>query len=136
MRSCSASPARSARRAVELFASPVEAPEADRSYEILVDRSVGTGAAQSDAPKAAEPLAQPAPEPEPEPEPAAQPQKRAAPLVVRRATLRRAGRWARCELVLRLEAAHPLAPRSYTLVVTAIGAGGRATSERKRVTLR
>ena len=53
---------------MELFASPVEAPEADRSYEILVDRSVGTGAAQSDAPKAAEPLAQPAPEPEPEPE--------------------------------------------------------------------
>jgi methionine-rich copper-binding protein CopC len=150
---------------VELFASPVEAPETDRNYEIVVDRSVGAGAAHSDAPKAAEP-----PAPEPDPEPDAQPQKKAAPLVVRRATLRRAGRWARCELVLqssvsaervrcrllrggkvvaratkgvedrravlRLEAAHPLAAGTYTLVVTAIGADGKATSQRKRVTLR
>ena len=155
---------------VELFASPVDAPETDRSYEIVVDRSVGAGVAHSDAPKAAEPQAPPAPEPEKQPDPAPQEPRKAAPLVVRRATLRRAGRWARCELVLRssvsaervrcrllrggkvvagatkgvedrravlrLEAVHPLAAGSYTLVVTAIGADGKSTSERKRVTLR
>ena len=38
--------------------------------------------------------------------------------------------------VMRLEAVGRLEPGSYTLVVTAIAAGGKATSERKRVTLR
>ena len=38
--------------------------------------------------------------------------------------------------MLRLEAVRPLAGGSYTLVVTAIGADGKSTSERKRVTLR
>ncbi len=155
---------------VELFASPVDAPETDRNYEIVVDRSVGAGAARSEAPKAAEPTAPvPAkPAPEPEPEPAQQQKAEAVTKVLRRATLRRAGRWARCELVLRadadrvrcrllrgdrrvaaatkdvtdrhavlrLEGARPLAPGSYTLVVTAFDAAGRATTQRKRLTLR
>jgi hypothetical protein len=150
---------------VELFASPVDAPESDRNYEIVIDRSVG--APHTDAPKAPEPRAEPEPERQPNPEP-----DKAEPTVavVKRATLRRAGRWARCEVVLkssvdaervrcrlvrkgrrvataakavtdgravlRLEAVHALAPGTYTLVVTAIDADGRATSERKRVTLR
>jgi hypothetical protein len=154
---------------VELFASPVDDPAADRTYEIVVDRSVGAPAAQAEAPKAPEaPRAAPTPQPEPGPE--AAPEKPAPhPAVVRRAKLTRAGRWARCELVLRsgvdaervrcrlerkgkqlasagkavndgravvrLEGVRPLAPGTYTLVVTAIAAGGKATTERKRVTL-
>ena len=153
---------------VELFASPVDAPETDRNYEIVVDRSVGAGAARSDAPKASEPPAPAPAEPEPKPEPAQQQRAEALPKVLRRATLRRVGRWARCELVLkadaervrcrllrgdrrvasatrdvtdrhavlRLEAVRPLAPGSYTLVVTVFDAAGRATTQRKRVTLR
>jgi hypothetical protein len=156
---------------IELFASPVDAPDTDRNYEIVVDRSVGTAPARNDAPKAAEPPPDPAPAPEPEPKQNVEPPQKAEPLakVVRRATLRRAGRWARCELVLwssdaervrcrllkgdrrvatatkavtdkravlRLEAVRPLASGTYTLVVTAIGADGKATSQRKRVTLR
>jgi hypothetical protein len=158
---------------VELFASPVDAPEADRNYEVVVDRSVGAGSARSDAPKVEEakppvdepPAAEP---PSGETQPRREPEPTAA--VVRRVKLRRAGRWLRCEVVLRddvdadrvrcrlvrngrrlataagapdggravmrLEAARRLDAGSYTLVVTAIGADGRATSERKRVTVR
>jgi hypothetical protein len=156
---------------IELFASPVDAPETDRNYEIVVDRSVGASAAHTDAPKAAEPPPEPEPAPEPEPQQKVEPPQNAQPLakVLRSATLRRAGRWARCELVLRspdaervrcrllkgdrrvatatkavtgkravlrLEAVRPLASGTYTLVVTAIGADGKSTSQRKRVTLR
>jgi hypothetical protein len=156
---------------IELFASPVDAPESDRNYEVLVDRSVGAPAA-SKAPSAPK---QPEPEPEPQPEPAPKaeaPHREtvAAPALLRRLTLRRAGRWLRCEVVLRrsveaervrvrlvqkghvvakavrrvedgravvrLEAAHRLAAGRYTLVVSALDAAGRATSERKRVSVR
>jgi uncharacterized protein DUF6916 len=148
----------------DLFSSPVDAPEGDQHYEVVIDRSVGLRA-QPEAPKAPE-----APRPEAlaerpqrkEPEPVAG--------LVRRASLRRAGRWARGEVVLRqsvtaermrcrllrkgkvvaravrdvtdqravmrLEAAHRLDAGAYTLVVTAIDADGEAKSERVRVTLR
>jgi hypothetical protein len=145
---------------VELFASPVGAPGADRRYEILVDRSVGVQAARAEAPSGAQPPEEPLAE-EPLPEAEAP-----APLL-RRASLRRAGHWLRCEVVLRrsveaervrcrlfrkgrlvaragravtdghavvrLEAARRLAAGSYTLVVTAVHADGSATSERRRV---
>jgi hypothetical protein len=156
---------------IELFASPVDAPESDRNYEILVDRSVGAPAAAPKAPsqpKAAEP--EPEPKADPQPEPKQQRELEAAPALLRRLTLRRAGRWLRCELVLRrsveaervrcrlvqkgevvakatrrvedgravlrLEAAHKLAAGRYTLVVSALDAAGRATSERRRITVR
>lgn len=152
---------------IELFASPVDAPESDRNYEVLVDRSVGAPAA-SKLPSPPKP-----PEPDPAPAPKAEVQQRenvAAPALLRRLTLRRAGRWLRCEVVLRrsveaervrvrlvqkgevvakavrtvedgravvrLEAAHRLAAGRYTLVVSALDAAGRATSERKRITVR
>jgi hypothetical protein len=152
----------------ELFSSPVDAPDEDRHYEVVVDRSVGVARAQSNAPQAPQAPAQ-APEspdnggrrPEPEPPAAA---------LVRKASLRRAGRWARCEVVLhrtvsaervrcrllrngrlvataardvtdrravmRLEATRPLRSGTYTLVVIAVDADGKKTSERKRVSLR
>ena len=64
---------------IELFASPVDAPEADRNYEVVVDRSVGAPSAQ-DTPKRPEPApaeppaeetapAKPEQRPEPEPRP-------------------------------------------------------------------
>ncbi len=153
---------------IELFASPVDAPAADRNYEVVVDRSVGAPAAQ-DAPARKEP--EPAEPPAAETAPA-KPEQEPAPAaaLVRRVKLRRAGRWLRCEVVLadgveaervrcrlerkgrrlatatrapsegravmRLEADGRLGPGSYTLVVTAIAAGGKATSERKRITVR
>jgi hypothetical protein len=157
---------------IELFASPVDAPAADRNYEVVVDRSVGVPATES-APKPQVPAEPPAEPPadatgpakaeqRPEPEPAA--------ALVRRVKLRRAGRWLRCEValrdgveaervrcrlerkgrrlatatralsdghaVMRLEADGRLGAGTYTLVVTAIAAGGKATSERKRITVR
>lgn len=88
----------------ELFASPVDVPDADRRYEVVVDRSLalaearaGTEApARGEAPKRDDAPRAETPEAgthrgEPEP----------AEAVVRRASLRRAGRWARCEIVLR-----------------------------------
>jgi hypothetical protein len=150
----------------ELFASPVDAPDANRSYEVVVDRSIGMASAHADAP--ASPPAPPA-ESLSEPSHGADPDPPAATLV-RRAELRRAGRWLRCEIalrrsvdaervrcrlfrggrlvaraagdvterraVVRLEAAGRLAAGSYTLVVTAIHADGSASSERRRVTIR
>jgi hypothetical protein len=155
---------------IELFASPVDAPESDRNYEVVVDRSVGAPAAQ-DAParKEPEPAEPPAEETAPaKPDEPQEPQPATA--LVRRVKLRRAGRWLRCEVVLRddvdaervrcrlerrgrrlasatdapsggravmrLEAASRLGPGTYTLVVTAWGAGRKATSERKRITVR
>jgi hypothetical protein len=151
----------------ELFSSPVDTPDSDRTYEVVVDRSVGVAAAQSEAPQA--PKAE-APKPEPpadethpsEPEPVA--------ALVRRASLRRAGRWARCDVVLRrsveaervrgrlvrrgrvvaragrdvtdgravlrFEAPHRLASGTYTLLVIAVDADGKTTTERIRLTLR
>jgi hypothetical protein len=73
----------------DLFASPVDAPSEDRNYEVVVDRSVGVAAARAAAPEGLQVRE------EPRPEPAA-----TAPLL-RRASLRRAGRWLRCEVVLR-----------------------------------
>jgi hypothetical protein len=150
---------------IELFASPVDAPEGDRNYEIVVDRSVGAVSATREAPSGTK-----TPEPEPEPEPEQHDDAVAAPAILRRVTLRRAGRWLRCELVLRrsveaervrcrlvkkgrvvakavrkvedgravmrLESAQKLAAGRYTLVVSALDAAGRATSERLRVTVR
>lgn len=156
----------------ELFSSPVDAPAADQSYEVVVDRSVGLPTGSSEAPKPRERA-----EPEqleevekPDADTRRDEKQPAALAVVRRASLRRAGRWARCEVVLRrsveaervrcrlfrrgrlvaratrdvtdqravmrLEATRPLAAGTYTLVVTALGADGSATSERRRVALR
>jgi hypothetical protein len=152
---------------IELFASPVDAPAGDRNYEVVVDRSVGVASATREAPtapKAADP------QPEPQPVPERRDEAEASPAVLRRLSLRRAGRWLRCELVLRrsveaervrcrlmqngrvvakavrkvdegravmrLEAAHRLAPGRYTLMVSALDAAGKATSERRRVTVR
>jgi hypothetical protein len=75
----------------ELFASPVDEPEGSRTYEVVVDRSVPEPAALRAAP----------PAPEEAPAPAAPPAGDApATALLRRASLRRAGRWLRCELVL------------------------------------
>lgn len=147
----------------ELFSSPVDTPDGARTYEVVVDRSVGVAAARSEAPQA---TGAEAPGPEKttasEPEPAAR--------LVRRASLRHAGRWARCEVVLgssveaervrcrlvrkgrfvaragreltdrravmRFEATHRLASGAYTLLVTAVDADGETSFERIRVTLR
>jgi len=83
----------------ELFSSPVDAPEGDRNYEVVIDRSVGV----AEAPKAPTPSEQPQaetrePEPEAKREPESEPKPEAA--LLKRASLRRAGRWARCEVVL------------------------------------
>jgi hypothetical protein len=92
----------------ELFSSPVNAPDDERHYEVVVDRSIGVDKAQAQAPP---------PPPPPEPAPAPPPPPPEAPLesaqetprppepepeaaLVRRASLKRAGRWARCEVVL------------------------------------
>ncbi len=85
----------------ELFSSPVDAPEGDRNYEVVVDRSVGV----AEAPRAPKPPEEPeleaeAREPEPQPKPESEPKPKPAPALLRRASLKRAGRWARCELVL------------------------------------
>jgi hypothetical protein len=150
----------------ELFSSPVDAPEDNRHYEVVVDRSVGVPRAPTNAPKATEPQRVQPREPEPEPKPHAKPEA----AILRRASLRRAGRWARCEIVLagaldakrvrgrllrkgkvlasasravdgtravlRFESAQKLPAGIYTLAVTAFDADGKATSQRKRVTLR
>lgn len=150
----------------ELFSSPVDAPEDDRHYEIVIDRSVGAPRAQSDAPRAPEPEA---PKAEPrEHEPTTEPKPEAG--LLKRASLRRAGRWARCEVVLarsseakrvrgrllrkgkvvatgaravtdhravlRFESAERLAAGTYTLVITAYDAEGETASQRVRLTLR
>jgi hypothetical protein len=157
----------------ELFSSPVDTPDGNRLYEVVVDRSVGAGGAPRPEPR------EPDPEPDPEPEPkqealnpdAAKPEgAKPETALLRRTSLRRAGRWARCEVVLarsveaervrgrllrkgkvvasasravsdqravlRFDAAHRLAAGTYTLAITAFDADGRATSQRKRVTLR
>jgi hypothetical protein len=149
----------------ELFSSPVDAPEVDQHYEVVVDRSVGVATAHSEAPTTAEaPMNE-----QPDAGTAGDEPKPNAGLL-RRASLRRAGRWARCEIVLRrsapaervrcrllrrgkvvataarelrdqravmrFEAERRLASGRYTLVVTAIDADGVATSQRVRLTLR
>ena len=78
----------------ELFSSPVDTPNGNQLYEIVVDRSVGAGAAPRPETRERDPEPQPEPDDQPE---AAKPQV----ALVRRASLRRAGRWARCEVVLR-----------------------------------
>jgi hypothetical protein len=83
----------------ELFASPVDEPEKSRTYEVVVDRSVPQEAAL----RAATPPAPVAPSDTP-PETPAHGDAAAAgsprTTLLRRAALRRAGRWLRCELVL------------------------------------
>jgi hypothetical protein len=150
----------------DLFSSPVDAPEDDRHYEIVIDRSVGAPKAQSDAPRAPEPETPKAENREPEP--MVEPQPEAA--LLKRASLRRAGRWARCEVVLarsaeatrvrgrllrkgkvvatahravsdrravlRFESVEKLAAGTYTLVVTGYDADGKTASQRVRLTLR
>jgi hypothetical protein len=76
----------------ELFASPVDEPERSRTYEVVVDRSVPEEAAPRAAPPAAE---RPS-----EVEDRAQHVQDSRIALLRRASLRRAGRWLRCELVL------------------------------------
>jgi hypothetical protein len=78
---------------IELFSSPVDDPKETRHYEVIVDRTLGARKAQSQAPAA--PRAPHLPEavaPPVEPEPVV--------ALVRKVSLRRAGRWARCEVVL------------------------------------
>jgi hypothetical protein len=93
----------------ELFASPVDEPEGSRTYEVVVDRSVPGGSAVREAPAApARPKDAGAGSPAGEDDPAAggAAPGAAAPgdpprtALLRRASLRRAGRWLRCELVL------------------------------------
>jgi hypothetical protein len=74
----------------ELFSSPVDDADAVQRYEIVVDRSVGVAKAPATAPGAEARREATAPRPEPE----------LSATLVRRASLRRAGRWARCEVVL------------------------------------
>jgi hypothetical protein len=146
--------------AIELFSSPVDAPTADRNYEVVVDRSIGVAGASRSAPS---PTSTPREEPEQaEPDPP-------EVSLVRRSSLRRAGHWVRCELVLRkgveaervrvrlmrkghvvargnghvedgravirLEGARRPAAGAYTLVVTAMHAHRATASERRRVHL-
>jgi hypothetical protein len=88
----------------DLFSSPVDTPEGDRTYEVVVDRSVGVAAAQFEAPEAPKPEEPKAEQPkaeEPKPEEPHRDEPEPAAALVRRASLRRAGRWARCEVVLR-----------------------------------
>ena len=82
----------------ELFSSPVDTPDGNRLYEIVVDRSVGMRA----APRPETRERDPEPQPETDDQPDAKPETAKPQVaVVRRASLRRAGRWARCEVVLR-----------------------------------
>ena len=84
----------------ELFSSPVDTPDGNRLYEIVVDRSVGVRAAPRPETRERDP--EPQPEPDRQPEPDEKPETAKPQLaLVRRASLRRAGRWARCEVVLR-----------------------------------
>jgi uncharacterized protein DUF6916 len=97
----------------ELFASPVDRPDAKRAYEIVVDRALPDAAARREAPAATRETAPPS-----EGGPAAVPgnapgghapdrvthrsEPKAAPAaLLRRASLHRVGRWLRCEVVLR-----------------------------------
>jgi len=75
----------------ELFASPVDDPERSRRYEVVVDRSVPEDAALREARPAAELTGV---------EDSAQDVQDNQVVLLRRASLRRAGRWLRCELVL------------------------------------
>src|SRR5919197_712971 len=78
----------------------IPAVRGDRSYEVVVDRSIGVAEAraQAPAPSAGE-------EPRLEPEPAAatgsEPEAELQAAILRRVSLRRAGRWLRCEVALR-----------------------------------
>jgi hypothetical protein len=88
----------------ELFASPVDDPHESRTYEVVVDRSVPEPAALRAAPAAGERREDVEDEPairgEAERAPAAPGEAAPAPALLRRASLRRAGRWLRGELVL------------------------------------
>jgi hypothetical protein len=87
----------------ELFSSPVDDPDRDRHYEVVVDRSVGVPEEPPEAPPKAPEASSPEPPPaRTEPEPV---EPRPPARVVRRASLRRSGRWARCEVDLRRSAA-------------------------------
>lgn len=77
----------------ELFASPVDEPEGSRTYEVVVDRSVPEGSAVRAAPAA------PAPK-DADARPSAGEDDPPRTALLRRASLRRAGRWLRGELVL------------------------------------
>jgi hypothetical protein len=77
----------------ELFASPVDQPEGSRKYEVVVDRSVPEESAAHSAPTGTDRSPDVSLE-----SGRSQEQPPAAPL--RRVSLRRAGRWLRCELVL------------------------------------
>jgi hypothetical protein len=86
----------------ELFASPVDEPERGRTYEVVVDRSVPEEAALRATPPAVAPK-----DPEADAPAAggvdpggAAPADLPRTTLLRRASLRRAGRWLRCELVL------------------------------------
>jgi hypothetical protein len=88
----------------ELFSSPVDDPDRDQRYEVVVDRSVGVPGEPPEAPPKAPEAEVPSPESPPartEPEPV---EPRPLARVVRRASLRRSGRWARCEVDLRRSA--------------------------------
>ena len=145
----------------DLFVTPVDLPDGDRRYEVVVDRSVGV------APEPPEPVpGRRDLEPAATPEPAAQPARRKRLPLLRRVRLRRTARGARVELVVRpgvrrvhvrlmrrgrvvataardvrehraaLRFHATLPAGAYTLVVTATERDGDRLVRRRRVTLR
>ena len=146
--------------AFELFVSPVEAPHADRRYEVVVDRSVGAPRTVPQAPAAPVPPARAA-------APAAAAPRRGR--LLRRVAARRTARGARVEVALlpaagavrvhgqlvRRGKAVAVASRAvrdrravlrftgrrlragrYTLVLTLVDEAGLLTERRRRVRLR
>ena len=83
----------------ELFASPVDEPEGSRTYEVVVDRSVPEASAAHTAPATGE-RAEDAEEPAGGTTPSGEHEHQPQVALLRRAALRRAGRWLRCELAL------------------------------------
>jgi hypothetical protein len=147
----------------DLFVTPVDQPDGDRRYEVVVDRSVGVA---PEPPDPVTPAPDPGPAAAPEPAAAAQPSRRKRLPLLRRVALRRAGRGARAELVVRpgvrrvhvrlVRHGHTVATAArdvrdhraalrfrgalpagaYTLVVTATDRAGARVVKRRRVTLR
>jgi hypothetical protein len=147
----------------DLFVTPVDLPDGDRRYEVVVDRSVG---ALPDPPEPVRHDPAPAPATAPAQEPAAAPPARRKRLpLLRRVALRRTARGARADLVVRpgvrrvhvkllrrgrviataardvrdhratLRFGGALPAGAYTLVVTATDRHGERVVRRRRVSL-
>jgi hypothetical protein len=147
----------------DLFVTPVDRPDGDRRYEVVVDRSIG---APPDPAEETRREPAPAPATTPAPEPAAKPARRKRLPLLRRVRLRRTARGARADLVVRpgvkrvhvkllrrgrvvataardvrdhratLRFREALPGGAYTLVVTATDRSGARTVRRRRVSLR